>query len=108
MRPFAIKKIITENNKRKSYRKRIKKLCYRVLKGDSEAEKCLKAELSNPDARRVIQRVTRAAKKANIKAKKVGIPASNISSTMSKRKKKDYRSTTKPLQGGSPGLGKSS
>ncbi|ORU89746.1 MAG: hypothetical protein A6F71_01930 [Cycloclasticus sp. symbiont of Poecilosclerida sp. M] len=74
------KDVTTENSNRKSYCRRIKKLCYKTLKGDSEAEILLKKELSNPDAQRVIKEMTRRAKKIKIKAKKIGIPASNIKS----------------------------
>ncbi|MEX1214388.1 hypothetical protein [Saccharospirillum sp.] len=97
-----------ELSEKKAYRKRIRRLCYRVLNGDLIAEKNLDVEQSNPDARKIISQVIKSAKKAKLKAKveakKVGIPAANVKS----KNKLGYGNAYKPFQGGSPGIGKNS
>ena len=97
-----------KKRKNKGYSQRIRRLCYKVLRGNLSAELQLKPELNNPIAQKVILQVIKSAMKAKEKRaeaiKRFGIPSARIKP----RSTTNYGNGYFPMQGGAPGSGRHS
>ena len=67
--PAMKKKRSEASKKARNYRRRIRRLSYRVMKGDIKAEKMLKRELSNPTAKQIVNNVASKAKARKLRVK---------------------------------------
>lgn len=89
---------MSKKGKNYRYNRRIRRLCYRLLKGDANAAELLKVELSNnPQARKVVKAVINSAKNSR-KKREARIRCSLGGGSIS--------TYNYPCQGGSPGLGR--